>query len=273
MSKAGLVDKVKALQRSDPEIKQAWWDFCEKDLGGVKDPSRHDESVLETFLSWFDGNAAPAAPVRQAPRAAARPSQQPVMSSRPQLGGFGGGGKGMMGGMMSAMMGMGMGGPSDDLAGAIKLGQKHSPAYKAAWSQYCAMYGGGLNDPNRHDPSYIVSFIDYIGQLAQADLGAAAAQAQFMPQPRMGGGMGGKRSFDAGYGGHIGEPSRKKAAVSRGGGGDDKAALVDRVKALQRRDPDTKAAWWAFTDEHHGGAHDPNRHDADVLKDFLSQYE
>ncbi|CAK0816379.1 unnamed protein product [Prorocentrum cordatum] len=34
--KAGLVDQVKIIQRTDPESKQAWWDYCDHHLGGVK---------------------------------------------------------------------------------------------------------------------------------------------------------------------------------------------------------------------------------------------
>ena len=50
MDKAALVDAVKNLQRSDPAIKQAWWDHCDADLGGVKDPNRHEDSgVVHSF--------------------------------------------------------------------------------------------------------------------------------------------------------------------------------------------------------------------------------
>lgn len=203
---------------------------------------------------------------------------------------FGGGGKGKQMGGMGMAMGMGMGMPmggASDLVGFVKLGQKQSEAFKDAWKTYCGLYGERVNDPARHDPGYIAGFVDYLGQVAQADLGAAMAQANFSPppmQPRMGGGgFGGKRPMDSGFGGAVGEPPRKKGkGGGKGGGGDsgragggdaDKAALVEQVKALQRRDPDTKAAWWAFTDENHGGVHDPNRHGEDVLEAFLANYE
>jgi len=53
-------------------------------------------------------------------------------------------------------------------------------------------------------------------------------------------------------------------------GGDGKWVLVDKIKNLQRTDADAKAKWWAFTDEQHGGVHDPKKHDQAVLEQFLS---
>merc|ERR1712129_456429 len=249
------------------------------ELGGVKDPNRHDDAKLSAFLSQF-GQAPAGRPARAAPRPQLDKFQRPMMSA--QVPYFAGGGMGMMGGKGMGMdmgMGMGMGMPmggEGDMAGFIKLGQKQSAAFKESWRTYCAMYGGGVNDPSRHDPTYILGFIDYLGQLAQADLGAAAMQAGFsmpsnVPQPR----MGGKRSMDAGFGGPVGGPpqKRQKAAGMPGGGDSDTAGLVEKVKALQRRDPELKQAWWAFTDESHGGVHDPNRHEVETLQEFLSQYE
>jgi hypothetical protein len=146
---------------------------------------------------------------------------------------------------------------------------------------YCQMYGGALNDPQRHDPQYIVGFMQYLGQLAMHDL-SMQQQAMYAP-PMMNapvGGMGRKRpAMDAGMS-YGGAPPKKGAGRSGGKGGgapdsDDpeKAALVDKIKALQRADKSTKEAWWAFTDEHHNGVHDPNRHSTEVLAEFLSQYE
>eukprot|EP00930_Biecheleria_cincta_P094446 TRINITY_DN8555_c0_g1_i2.p1 TRINITY_DN8555_c0_g1~~TRINITY_DN8555_c0_g1_i2.p1 ORF type:complete len:265 (-),score=74.22 TRINITY_DN8555_c0_g1_i2:275-1069(-) len=55
-------------------------------------------------------------------------------------------------------------------------------------------------------------------------------------------------------------------------GGDGKWMLVDQIKKLQRSDADAKAKWWAFTDDHHGGVHDPKKHEKAVLEQFLSAY-
>jgi hypothetical protein len=55
-------------------------------------------------------------------------------------------------------------------------------------------------------------------------------------------------------------------------GGGDKWKLVTKVKELQRSDAAAKEKWWAFTDEKHGGIHDPKRHDKAVLEEFLAGY-
>jgi len=147
-SKEELVAEVKALQRSDPAIKQAWWDLCESDLGGVKDPNRHDEDILQNFLSQYGGQveAAPAPAPRQRPRERAQdrgPRGAPPSRPNFQGGGGGGGGKGypmmtmvpmqvpMQSNYRMPMASMGMGGaaPAGDLAGFIKLGQKSSASF------------------------------------------------------------------------------------------------------------------------------------------------
>jgi len=49
-TKDALVEKIKAMQRASPELKQMWWDHCDQNLGGVRDPNRHDAATLEEFL-------------------------------------------------------------------------------------------------------------------------------------------------------------------------------------------------------------------------------
>eukprot|EP00438_Fugacium_kawagutii_P021827 Skav232618 [mRNA] locus=scaffold1260:57612:61650:+ [translate_table: standard] len=39
---------TQVLQRTNPELKEAWWSFCETELQGIKDPNRHPEEVLQT---------------------------------------------------------------------------------------------------------------------------------------------------------------------------------------------------------------------------------
>lgn len=55
-------------------------------------------------------------------------------------------------------------------------------------------------------------------------------------------------------------------------GGPEKRALEQRIKQLQRTDPEAKATWMAFTAEHHGGVNDPTRHPQEVLEEFLSAF-
>jgi hypothetical protein len=176
------------------------------------------------------------------------------------------------------MMGGGGGAPPD-LANWVKIGQKSSRAFKDGWATYCQMYGGSLNDPAKHDPTYISEFINYVGQLVMENLQAQQMQAQqmYMPPPMMAGPPvgampGAKRRMAESFS----EPPRKRAAPPRqsaGGDGDaEKAELVDQIKALQRQDKSAKEAWWQYTDDNHGGVHDPNRHDKEVLREFLNNY-
>lgn len=47
----GLVEKIKALQRSGEEARNAWWNYCDANLNGVRDPGRHTPETLQTFLA------------------------------------------------------------------------------------------------------------------------------------------------------------------------------------------------------------------------------
>eukprot|EP00928_Gymnodinium_smaydae_P009970 TRINITY_DN1373_c0_g1_i1.p1 TRINITY_DN1373_c0_g1~~TRINITY_DN1373_c0_g1_i1.p1 ORF type:complete len:310 (-),score=87.69 TRINITY_DN1373_c0_g1_i1:86-940(-) len=45
-----LVDRIKAFQRSSPEGKDAWWNYSDNVLGGIRDPKRHSAEVLQEFI-------------------------------------------------------------------------------------------------------------------------------------------------------------------------------------------------------------------------------
>lgn len=267
-----LVEQIKDLQRSGQ--KQAWWDYCDQELGGVRDPNRHDDAALKKFLASRGKGGAPSR---------ARPTM-PTMSFG-GCGGFAPVGPASFGpGMGMGMMAMQPAAGGGDLQSFVKMGQKSSRSFKDGWAMYCQMYGGGLNDPAKHDPTYIVEFINWLGQLAQAELGAHQVSSMMMAPQMMAGPVGGMPGRGAGarrmaqpammFGA---EPPRKKAKTAAGGGGGggdaEKANLVEKVKNLQRKDADTKEAWWKFTDEFHGGVHDPNRHEKETLLEFLSNYE
>ncbi|OLQ07045.1 hypothetical protein AK812_SmicGene9660 [Symbiodinium microadriaticum] len=49
--KDSLVQKIKAMQRSNEETKRQWWQFCDNRQGGIRDPTRHDVRVLQEFLN------------------------------------------------------------------------------------------------------------------------------------------------------------------------------------------------------------------------------
>lgn len=56
--KNGLVNQIKELQRSNPQAKESWWQFCDTTLGGVRDPNKHDADTLKVFLAEFGGVSA-----------------------------------------------------------------------------------------------------------------------------------------------------------------------------------------------------------------------
>nr|ACU45151.1 unknown [Prorocentrum minimum] len=45
-----LVEQVKIFQQLGDLQKKAWWEHCDLNLGGIRDPSRHDASVLQNFV-------------------------------------------------------------------------------------------------------------------------------------------------------------------------------------------------------------------------------
>lgn len=231
-----MVDKIKALQRSNPDAKQAWWTYCSKHLRGVKDPGRHESRILQEFLDAFAGAEEPELAVQaayQAPRA-------PILRSAPAV---------PRAPPVSA----------EDMALFVKIGQRISPSWKNAWQAYCTAYGRSFKDPARYDAEFLTEFINYVGDVTAEHLQLAqVVNATY----------GAKRPYSASAGAPPGK--RPRAAAAEGGEDtEEKMAMVDQIKALQRADPDQKAAWWAFCDEFKNGIKDPMRHDIDTLQHFL----
>lgn len=50
---AAMAQQVRDAQKSDPNLKQQWSDFCDANAGGTKDPSRHSVDTLTAFLQMF----------------------------------------------------------------------------------------------------------------------------------------------------------------------------------------------------------------------------
>mmetsp|Transcript_78986 Transcript_78986/g.231875 ORF Transcript_78986/g.231875 Transcript_78986/m.231875 type:complete len:307 (-) Transcript_78986:161-1081(-) len=304
-NKASLVDQIKTIQRTDQEAKQQWWEYCDHNLGGVKDPNRHDAAVLEEFLNAYGsgtlvpGNLAASGGAKPQKRRAPSPdmdgygyskggydsySRGPSHSFTPAAppppvydgwGGYGGGGGGYPAQWSDE--------PDPSTAEMVKTGQRRSQLWKAAWQAYCNKCGNGFNDPTRYDDPFLVGFLDYIGQLVLQDIGPDSpppAPVHHAPEPPIGSGM--KRPVGGG-GGALQPPPKRAATGSRGGYNNppayapendyDKAELVDRIKTLQRTNPEAKAAWWSFCEEFQQGVKDPTRHDTSVLLKFLQGFD
>merc|ERR1719203_2341037 len=51
--KMELVSQIKSFQRIGEAQKQAWWDHCDQNLGGIRDPAKHDTGTLQNFVHSY----------------------------------------------------------------------------------------------------------------------------------------------------------------------------------------------------------------------------
>jgi len=50
LDREALVAHVKSIQRSSRRSNQEWLGYCRECLGGVRDPTKHDDSALRAFI-------------------------------------------------------------------------------------------------------------------------------------------------------------------------------------------------------------------------------
>jgi len=244
MSGRPLVDLVKAGQKGagGQNWRAQWEQYALQFLGGTKDPSKHEDDPLRHFIEvhanefsqqpWF------------AEWQAANPGAIKIKNHFPA-------------GVR----------PLVDL---IKLGQKHSHAWKAAWGEYCAHYLENMKDPARHDDGPLQHFVEanranfqhepWFQQLA----GGGPPAGAWGPPPAAKGAPKGKGDKGKGKGKDPwGAPPQPAAAP---------AGLVDQIKQFQRADPAFKQAWHAFCEQYCDGIKDPARHPQQNLENFLASH-
>lgn len=136
---AHLVEQIKDLQRTNPDAKERWGEFCDSTPGGFRDPGRHDAATLRNFLR------------RYAPGASRQGSHVPHAPQAPQSK---------------------PGGSAATPADFIKQGAKLSKEFKAAWVAYCKRGGASVSDPSKVSQDFLVEFADYVAGLVQFDIGA-----------------------------------------------------------------------------------------------------
>merc|ERR1711920_636575 len=104
--------------------KQAWWDHCDQNMGGIRDPAKHDTGTLQNFVHSY--GVGPALITQPAAGAPLNTSMDPEKSR---------------------------------YVGRIKAYQRTDPSYKEAWEDYCNNLGdtshtkNPTKDPARHETS------------------------------------------------------------------------------------------------------------------------
>mmetsp|Transcript_54930 Transcript_54930/g.97814 ORF Transcript_54930/g.97814 Transcript_54930/m.97814 type:complete len:377 (-) Transcript_54930:1142-2272(-) len=136
--KEKLVKQIKEQQRSSPELKQEWQDYCQKYGQGRHDPMRHDVGFLQQFIALQDEATKPVSIKRSK-----------MTDTNPMLGG----GYPMPG--MSSLYDY----QHDFLVKQIKDGQRISEDFKQSWWTWCDSYGGGKRDPSKHPTAFLQEYV------------------------------------------------------------------------------------------------------------------
>eukprot|EP00927_Polykrikos_kofoidii_P052131 TRINITY_DN45915_c0_g1_i1.p1 TRINITY_DN45915_c0_g1~~TRINITY_DN45915_c0_g1_i1.p1 ORF type:complete len:262 (+),score=41.52 TRINITY_DN45915_c0_g1_i1:73-786(+) len=231
MDTSQLVERVKSLCRSDSAAKQAWCNWCDASQNGTKDPSRMDETALISFFTTYMSGAG------MSPGPTTSPGGQDSKRSAPQP-------------RNSPVPGQ------PELAEAVKLGQRMSPSWKAAWARYAEVNGNGLYDPAKHPKDFLVSFFELLGSQAGVALGVASEGDEgdvtptYPPAKRL----------------CTGQVEAQLAASED----ERQVQLAKRVKDLQKTDRDKKVLWSEYCDDYGGGVKDPSRHTTSSLENFFA---
>merc|ERR1712107_211911 len=137
------------------------------------------------------------------------------------------------------------------LAEIVKFGQRHSPAWKEAWSTYVRENGASKNDPTLHSDAFIAGFLEFAGNCgSMCGMGMGGL-----------GMMGGMGMMAQG-----GRPAKRQRTDGASTGDSAKDKLVNRIKAYQRSGDAEKQQWWSYFDEELDGVRDPAKHEIKVLE-------
>lgn len=268
----GLVEEVKNLCRSDLKAKVEWCAWCDIHVKGTKDPRRMSTENLDSFIADYSAGmtwADESAHQRAGGGGISRPSQ----SAQTWGNGSPSSGKGQL--------------DVQELADAIKLGQRVSPSWKAAWVQYGKAYGNGTYDPSKHTKDFLVSFFEWLGSSGSSspDDWATVERPSQGPAKRLRvedlsalpSMMGSHRQPLSGGFSRVEDKIQSIVSginFSRGGLEDpDVSAMAERVRELQKGDPIKKQQWSDFCDERASGTKDPRRHSGETLDEFLQLYD
>jgi len=189
---SSLAEQVRQLQKSDPEAKQAWSDYCDDVAGGVKDPSKHDDESLGAALASMRGEDAPRKKHRSDARGVLSLTEQVKQLQKfdpaakqawsDYCDNWANGVKDptrhdddSLRAALDAMQGGGSGdaprrsqNAKTEEAGAqssvdkVKQLQKSHAGAKKLWSEHCDENCGGVKDPSRHDEASLQAFLSEV---------------------------------------------------------------------------------------------------------------
>lgn len=182
-------DAVRAGQRSSPNFKNAWHQFCDSEGQPVYDPAKQSPEFLQQFfdrLGVFFLKATGQEPIehniRSSGKGNGRQSQNNLQLQNANHSARRGS---QMSGYVSPRNDhspRGTGQHNNDyhngrnsevnlnpptstaqalgqVVELIKLGQRNSRDWKTSWIQWCQQNGGGVHDPTRHDSMFIIAFV------------------------------------------------------------------------------------------------------------------
>jgi hypothetical protein len=296
-----MVDQIKQMQRSDPVAKEQWYAYCEAFGNNIRDPSKHDITFLESFITQYNSGARLdykegqdlAKMVKTGQRRSAawksvwemytaqrpidgKPRFDPSMHGVDTLEGFfdfiaqmalAQSGQGAAMGM--AMSGVGMTGLGGNTAMQSGSGDPLVQAVKAFQRQ-----GQEQKDAwhtfcdttlgGNRDPARHDS--NTLQQFcAMHGVSVDTSGGGMSGGGMSGGGMGGGMSMGMGLGmGNWDENPAKKQKV------EPTNPMVLKIKAFQRLGQEQKDAWHAYCDTTLGGNRDPARHDEVTLQQFCA---
>mmetsp|Transcript_40114 Transcript_40114/g.92163 ORF Transcript_40114/g.92163 Transcript_40114/m.92163 type:complete len:299 (-) Transcript_40114:139-1035(-) len=124
----GMVQKIKEIQRTSPEDKQRWINWCESNSKTKHDPALHDEAFLRLFFEALQVGSIPGQPIFDIP-----------------------GGPGGLAGSLDS---------KDHMVQKIKVMQRNDPKGKALWIHYCEQKGEKKHDPALHDEAFLAVFLE-----------------------------------------------------------------------------------------------------------------
>lgn len=132
MGNMPLVNQIKAYQKLGEYQKSNWHNYADQNLGGVRDPARHDAATLQQFVVMYGvPQASGGAVVPPVAAGAARASPR--------------------------------GGAPVQLVEKIKAYQKQGEQQKETWHSHCDVNLNGVRDPSRHDSATLMKFISTYG--------------------------------------------------------------------------------------------------------------